>query len=85
MLCDSAAAGELAAYRRSRNCRSHAGVVSSLCKACAIYANVCTGEERKLEVRGLFYGIGHTPNSGLVEGQVELDDKGYVKASFMIP
>ena len=48
-------------------------------------ANVCTGEERKLEVRGLFYGIGHTPNSGLVEGQVELDDKGYVKASTMIP
>ncbi|BDA41725.1 Thioredoxin reductase [Coccomyxa sp. Obi] len=38
-----------------------------------------TGEERKLEVRGLFYGIGHQPNSHLVEGQVELDDKGYVK------
>lgn len=36
-------------------------------------------------MRGLFYGIGHTPNSGLVEGQVELDDKGYVKASTMIP
>ena len=40
-----------------------------------------TGDERKLEVRGLFYGIGHTPNSRLVEGQVELDDKGYVKVS----
>ena len=39
------------------------------------------GEERKLEVRGLFYGIGHTPNSRLIEGQVELDDKGYVKVS----
>ncbi|CAK0746410.1 hypothetical protein CVIRNUC_001690 [Coccomyxa viridis] len=38
-----------------------------------------TGEERDLEVRGLFYGIGHTPNSHLVEGQIELDDKGYVK------
>jgi thioredoxin reductase (NADPH) len=37
-----------------------------------------TGEERKLPVRGLFYGIGHTPNSRLVEGQVELDEKGYV-------
>ncbi len=37
------------------------------------------GEERKLEVRGLFYGIGHTPNSDLVKDQVELDDKGYVK------
>ncbi len=38
-----------------------------------------TGEERKLDVRGLFYGIGHQPNSHLVQGQVELDDKGYVK------
>ena len=36
-------------------------------------------------MRGLFYGIGHTPNSGLVEGQVELDDKGYVKASALPP
>lgn len=30
-------------------------------------------------MRGLFYGIGHQPNSSLVEGQLELDDKGYVK------
>ncbi|KAK9822163.1 hypothetical protein WJX81_003005 [Elliptochloris bilobata] len=37
------------------------------------------GEERKLQVRGLFYGIGHMPNSGIVAGQVDLDEKGYVK------
>lgn len=37
------------------------------------------GEERKLQVRGLFYGIGHMPNSGLVAGQMDLDEKGYVK------
>ena len=30
-------------------------------------------------MRGLFYGIGHQPNSHIIEGQVELDDKGYVK------
>ena len=35
------------------------------------------GEERKLDVRGLFYGIGHQPNSSIVEGQIELDEKGY--------
>jgi Pyridine nucleotide-disulphide oxidoreductase len=29
-----------------------------------------TGEKRKLELRGLFYGIGHSPNSTLVSGQV---------------
>ena len=37
------------------------------------------GETEDLSVRGLFYGIGHQPNSSLVEGQIELDDKGYVK------
>ncbi|KAK9810090.1 hypothetical protein WJX72_004635 [[Myrmecia] bisecta] len=38
-----------------------------------------TGDERKLPVKGLFYGIGHQPNSQVVAGQVELDAKGYVK------
>ncbi|CAA6668983.1 unnamed protein product [Spirodela intermedia] len=37
-----------------------------------------TGEESVLEVKGLFYGIGHSPNSQLLEGQVELDTAGYV-------
>lgn len=37
-----------------------------------------TGEERTSTVKGLFYGIGHKPNSQLLEGQVELDDAGYV-------
>ncbi|KAG2432738.1 hypothetical protein HYH02_012872 [Chlamydomonas schloesseri] len=40
-----------------------------------------TGEKRSLDVQGLFYGIGHTPNSKLVAGQVELDEAGYVKVS----
>ncbi|XP_024358174.1 thioredoxin reductase NTRC [Physcomitrium patens] len=40
--------------------------------------NVVSGEERSLQVRGLFYGIGHSPNSQLLEGQVELDDASYV-------
>lgn len=37
-----------------------------------------SGEERDLPVRGLFYGIGHKPNSGMVKGQIELDEAGYV-------
>lgn len=37
-----------------------------------------TGEESVLEAKGLFYGIGHSPNSQLLEGQVELDSAGYV-------
>ena len=30
------------------------------------------------EAKGLFYGIGHSPNCQLLEGQVELDIYGYV-------
>ncbi|XP_057819209.1 thioredoxin reductase NTRC isoform X2 [Cryptomeria japonica] len=37
-----------------------------------------TSEQVTLDVRGLFYGIGHTPNSQLLQGQVELDASGYV-------
>jgi thioredoxin reductase (NADPH) len=40
--------------------------------------DIQTGEQRDLPVRGLFYGIGHTPNSSLVAGQVDLDSSGYV-------
>ncbi|KAG0452394.1 hypothetical protein HPP92_025058 [Vanilla planifolia] len=37
-----------------------------------------TGEKSVLDVKGLFYGIGHSPNSQLLEGQVELDVSGYI-------
>lgn len=32
----------------------------------------------QLEVRGLFYAIGHTPNTDLFENHLELDQKGYI-------
>jgi len=41
--------------------------------------NTVTGEESTLDVTGLFMAIGHDPRSGLVKGQVELDEDGYVK------
>lgn len=41
--------------------------------------NTATGEKKELNVAGLFYGIGHQPNSKLISGQVELDEAGYVK------
>ncbi|WP_263971780.1 thioredoxin-disulfide reductase [Leptolyngbya ohadii] len=40
--------------------------------------NTQTGEEGSLEVKGLFYAIGHTPNTSLFKGQIELDDVGYI-------
>lgn len=40
--------------------------------------NTQTGAESDLAVKGLFYAIGHTPNTSLFKGQIELDDVGYV-------
>ena len=37
-----------------------------------------TGEERELPVTGLFIAVGHDPRSELLQGQVDLDDNGYV-------
>jgi thioredoxin reductase (NADPH) len=38
-----------------------------------------TGEERHVETDGLFVAIGHQPTSRIVEGQVPLDEDGYVR------
>ncbi len=38
-----------------------------------------TGEESIVEAKGLFYAIGHTPNTSLFKGQIELDEIGYIK------
>lgn len=38
-----------------------------------------TGEESIVETDGFFVAIGHKPNTELFAGQVELDQKGYIK------
>ena len=40
--------------------------------------NNLTGEESILECKGLFYAIGHHPNTEIFQGQVELDTDGYI-------
>jgi thioredoxin reductase (NADPH) len=37
-----------------------------------------TGETSDFPCEGLFLAIGHIPNSGLFEGQLDLDDEGYI-------
>jgi len=37
-----------------------------------------TGKEAELHVKGLFYAIGHRPNTSLFKDQIELDDIGYI-------
>jgi len=38
-----------------------------------------TGDERVLDVTGVFVAIGHVPNTTLVAGQVDLEDNEYVR------
>lgn len=38
-----------------------------------------SGEERVLDVTGVFVAIGHIPNTTLVQGQVDLEENGYVR------
>jgi thioredoxin reductase (NADPH) len=37
-----------------------------------------TGEQKDVPVSGVFVAIGHTPNTALVRGQIELDQNGYI-------
>ena len=43
-----------------------------------ILRDIQSNEKTKLEVGGVFVAIGHEPNTKLFQGQVELDDLGYV-------
>ncbi len=38
-----------------------------------------TGEEKERPTDGVFIGIGHSPNTGLFRGQLEMDEVGYLK------
>ena len=40
--------------------------------------NVKTNETKTVEAGGLFYAIGHQPNTGFLNNQLKLDDTGYV-------
>ena len=40
--------------------------------------NTKNGEETEIAAKGLFYAIGHNPNTSLFQGQLELDEVGYI-------
>ncbi|MDQ4072043.1 MAG: FAD-dependent oxidoreductase, partial [Actinomycetota bacterium] len=42
------------------------------------------GDVREIDVEGAFIAVGHRPNSGLVAGQVETDEDGYVLTEGMV-
>ena len=41
--------------------------------------NVKSKEVKDISVAGIFYAIGHTPNTQMFEGQLDLDETGYIK------
>jgi thioredoxin reductase (NADPH) len=44
-----------------------------------VLKDVNTGKEMKREAGGVFFAIGHTPNTSFLKGQVELEPNGYLK------
>jgi thioredoxin reductase (NADPH) len=40
--------------------------------------NLKTGEETDFATDGVFIFIGHTPNTWLFKGQIDMDDNGYI-------
>ena len=37
-----------------------------------------TGEKTEIEITGLFIAIGHTPNTQIFKGQIDMDETGYI-------
>ena len=46
--------------------------------ASAVLESTEDGSTREIPIKGAFIAIGHRPNSQLVEGQLDLDEEGYV-------
>jgi len=44
-----------------------------------VVRNLKTGKQSELPLDGVFIAIGHTPNTELFRGQIELDETGYIK------
>ena len=47
----------------------------------AALRNTATGETASIEIDGLFVAIGHSPATALFEGQLEMDEFGYIKTA----
>jgi thioredoxin reductase (NADPH) len=49
------------------------GVVTAI-----VLRDTVTGALTEIPVEGVFVAIGHTPNTGLFKGQLELNENGYI-------
>jgi thioredoxin reductase (NADPH) len=46
----------------------------------ALIKNIETGEVKNIAVTGFFVAIGHTPNTDIFKGWIDMDEQGYIKA-----
>ncbi|MFA4874032.1 MAG: FAD-dependent oxidoreductase, partial [bacterium] len=53
---------------------SNKDIVTGVC-----LKDVKSGALRELACDGIFIAIGHTPNTGIFRGQLEMDDQGYIR------
>ncbi|HPB67353.1 MAG: thioredoxin-disulfide reductase [Candidatus Omnitrophica bacterium] len=58
-----------------------AGVQGDNLLNAVVLKNVKTGEETTHEAGGLFYAIGHAPNTAFLQGQIDLDNDGYIRTA----
>ena len=40
-----------------------------------------SSKNKDIEVKGLFYAIGHTPNTSFLDQQISIDERGYIKCN----
>jgi len=45
----------------------------------ALLENIKTGELKQIDIEGFFVAIGHQPNTQIFQGQIDLDQNGYIK------
>jgi thioredoxin reductase (NADPH) len=43
--------------------------------------NTITEKQEEREARGVFFAIGHVPNTGFLDGQLDLHDNGYIRVT----
>ncbi len=65
----------------NHNTKEIVGTKSGFMKAVngAILLNNKTNEETKIDIEGFFVAIGHTPNSRIFKGQIDMDETGYIE------
>jgi len=78
IMLDRAIAHSKIAFRTNTTIEEVLGVEEKEVKGVRLKDTI-TGAESTLDISGLFLGIGHEPNAKMFDGQIDLDEDGYIK------